>query len=206
MMRRVLSVVLVLAACAHRGDVAPTAARSADLAVYRAVLDSMFIRHAPGTIRQLVVRDSTSVFKRVAFPSAEFEGFYQLPGVDTTAVRDFEARTRDPHSLKGLAQLGLRIPITLVGVQTLKSLFTQTPSDSTRRHDPDLYWKQFYRTYPGSPGEISLSAIGYGANGDFAILMVDQGCGSLCGNGYMVSVRRTGGEWRVANIQRTWVS
>ena len=205
-MRRLLSLGLILLGCVHRNEVGSVHARSADLAVYRAVLDSMFVKAAPSGIVQLVVLDKTSVFTRATYVGSVFDGFYQLPGVDTAAVRDFEAQSRVTHSLESLARLALRIPIKLVSVETLKSLLSQPPDSSIQHLDPDMYWKRFYKQYPGSLGQISLSAIGYNAKGDWAILMVDQGCGSLCGNGYMVSVRRTGGEWRIANIQRTWVS
>jgi hypothetical protein len=205
-MRRLLSVGLILLGCVHRNEVGSVHARSADLAVYRAVLDSMFVKARPSRVVQLVVLDKTFVLERATPVGSEFDAFYRFPGVDTTAVRDLDARSREAHSLEALARLALRIPTKLVSVETLKSLLGQPPDSSIQHLDPDMYWKRFYEKYPGSLGQISLSAIGYSAKGDWAILMVDQGCGSLCGNGYMVSVRRTGGEWRIANIQRTWVS
>jgi hypothetical protein len=205
-MRRLLSLGLILLGCVHRNEDGNGSARSVDLAVYRAVLDSMFVKAAPSRIVQLVVLDKTFVLKRATSVGSEFDAFYRLAGADTTAVRDLEALSREAHSLEALARLPLRIPVKLVSVETLKSLLSQPPDSSIQHLDPDMYWKRFYKQYPGSLGQISLSAIGYSANGDWAILMLDQGCGSLCGNGYMVSVRRTGGEWRIANIQRTWVS
>jgi hypothetical protein len=192
-----LSLALLALGCAHARQVASNDLRPSDLAVYRAVLDSMFVPQTAGRVTQLVVKDSTTVWKRENLVSGVIEGFYRLAGVDTAAVRDFEGRNRDAHSLKELSQAGLPIPIALVNNQTLRAL---------PREDADRYWSQFYELYPGSNGHIGVSAIGYSAHGDVAILMVGIGCGSLCGGGYMVSLRRSGATWRIAVIQATWVS
>jgi hypothetical protein len=122
---------------------------------------------------------------------------YRLPQVDSAAVRDFVRRNREPHSLRYLSTLGLRLPVVLINADSLKGL-----SGS----NPDKFWSGFYNKYPGARGTISLHSIGYGAKGTIAVLIVDQGCGSLCGGGYNIVVKREGGRWRVLAIQQTWVS
>ena len=190
-------VVLAASACWQQsqlpvGDLPPS-----DAAVYRAVLDSLFIQPGKNRITQLVIKDSTTVWRRENLIGGVIEGFFKLPGVDTSAVRDFEARNRDAVPLKELSLLGLKTPVTLVADQALSSL---------PRQDPDRYWNQFYQRYPGSSGQIALSAVGYGATGNIAILMVSNGCGTLCGSGDMVVLKRTGQVWRIAAIQNLWVS
>jgi len=106
-------------------------------------------------------------------------------------------RSRERHSLRELTRLGLRVPIAFANQETLNSF---------PRQDPEKYWAQFYQKYPGSNGVIELSAIGYSPGQDRAIVRVDQGCGMLCGNGYIVALRRAGGVWRIAAVQQTWVS
>ena len=165
--------------------------------MYRAVLDSMFIPHRSNRITQLVILDSTSTLRRENLVPGVFRVLHQLPGVDSAAIEDFETRNLEPHSLKYLPTLGLNFPIVLVTRESLRTL---------PREDPDTYWDAFYKRYPGSSGSISFSAIGYGANGSIALLMVDQGCGSLCGAGHNVVVKREGGRWRLITIQQTWVS
>jgi hypothetical protein len=111
-------------------------------------------------------------------------------------VRDFEARSGEPHSLTGLRSLRLRVPVVLVDDQTLNSF----------PEDLDKYWSQFYQRHPGSSGLISLSSIGYNSKSDFAILMAYQECGVICGNGYMAALRRVGEIWRIVAIESTSVS
>ena len=190
-------VVLAAPACAHTSQVPLFDLRPVDVAVYRTVLDSMFVRHGGSRITQLVVTDSTTVWRRKILVDDLIDGFYKLLGVDTAAVRDFEARNRDALPLKELSRIGLTTAVTLVTDQALSTL---------PRRDPEEYWSQFYQRYPGSSGHIELSAIGYGANGDIAILIVSRGCGSLCGSTDMVSLRRTGQGWRIAAVQNLWVS
>ena len=182
--------------CARGSQLGSSNLGTSDLDVYRAVLDSMFVPRLGGRITRLVVKDSTAVRRREELVGGVIEGLFRLPGVDSTAVRDFEARNRRALSLKALGQFELSVHIVLVNDQTLSDL----PQDAAK------YWGEFYRRYPGSSGHIAFSAIGYSADGSLAVLMIDRGCGMLCGNGYIVSVRRSGGRWRIANIQGTWIS
>jgi hypothetical protein len=189
--------VLVTIACARQPvSDALFDVHSSDQAVYRAVLDSMFVPRTTARVTQLVILDSTSTLRRENLVPGVFRDLYRLPEVDSAAVHDFEARNLEAHSLKYLPDLRLGFPIVLVNRASLRSL---------PRGDPDKYWSQFYQKYPGASGSISFSAIGYGANGNVALLMVDQGCGSLCGAGYNVVVKREGSRWRVVAVQQTWV-
>ena len=196
-MRSLSFVILLTTACAHLKEVPAADLGSSDLAVYRAVLDSMFVGRGDSRITQLVLSDSTRPLKGENLIAGLIKEFSRLPGVDTAAVRDLAIRSRERHSLEGMSRLGLKVPITLVNRQTLSSL----PRDA-----PDKYWSAFYQRFPGSSGSIELSAIGYSPNKDLAILLVDQGCGSLCGSGYVVALRRVADGWRIAAIQQTWVS
>jgi hypothetical protein len=189
-------VIFLLTSCAQQNATPAAHLRSSDLAIYQIVLDSMFVAGAAGRLRQLVLRDSTRVLDGQDPARTLKNDFFGYP-VDTAAVRDLLARSREARSLKEATRLPLRIPVTLVDRQTLSSL---------PQRDPERYWSEFYEKYPGSDGLIEVSTIGYGPNGDFAILLVDRGCGSLCGHGYIVALRRVAGVWRIASIQQTWIS
>lgn len=196
-MRSLSVVIFVAGACAHRSEAPPPGLHTSDIAIYRLMLDSMFVPNVANRIRQLVLRDSTHVLRGENLVGHLLVDFSRLPGLDTSAVRDFALRSRESQTLKELPRLGLRIPIVLVNRQMISSL---------PRQDPDQYWSQFYQRYPGSSGIIELYPIGYSTNGDLAVTMVDQGCGSLCGNGYVVAFRRMAGGWRIVAMQQTWIS
>ena len=196
-MRRLVLATLILGSCAHPKGIEPVDQGTSDLAVYRAVLDSMFVPHPSSQIRQLVVLDSTTPrtpYETLAGFVAEFT---ELPAVDTATVRNFEQRTRQRRTLSALTHLNLAIPVTLADRKKLIAL---------PRTDAALYWREFYKVYPESGGLIELSGIGYNAAGDVAILAVDDGCGELCGSGMLVVVRRLAGVWKVATIKVTVVS
>ncbi|HEY4733069.1 MAG TPA: hypothetical protein VIH53_00830 [Gemmatimonadaceae bacterium] len=193
---RSLLVALALAAYAHQQPPSIDV-HSEDPAVYRAVLDSIFIAHNSDRVHQLVILDSTSSFRRENLVPGGFRDLFELQEVDSTAVHNFEIRNLEAHSLKYLATVALPVPVTLVTHESLRSL---------PRENPDKYWTEFYKRYPRAGGEIRLYGIGYSANGNIALLMVDHSCGSLCGGGYNVVAKRLGGRWRVIVVQQTWVS
>ena len=183
---RIALLSLALCACTQARFASKTDVHSTDPAVYRAVLDSISVPRGGKRPTQLVVIDST-----VTVQSQDLE-LDKLPGVDSAAISDFQKRNSESRSLRYLSLPDLSVPIVLVSRQTLQSFL---------HNGPEPYWSEFYRRYPGSNGEISFSSIGYSADGNVALLVLDQGCGSLCGALSNVVVRRERGRWRVAVIQ-----
>jgi hypothetical protein len=115
-----------------------------------------------------------------------------MPGVDSASIVDFGNRNSQSRSLRYLSSQESSVPIVLVTRESLEALLS---------NDPEAYWKEFYRRYPGSQGSIAFSSIGYGADGNVAVLVVEDGCGSFCGALSNVVVKREGGRWRVTAIQ-----
>jgi hypothetical protein len=195
--RRLVLATIVLGSCAYPKGVDPVDPGTSDLAVYRAVLDSMFVHEASSGTRQLVVLDSTVPRKRENWGGFLIREFVRLPGVDTATVQNLLDRSRQPHSLAALPHLDLAIPVTLADRKTLVAL---------PRNSAALYWSEFYKAYPESGGLIELSGVGYNAARNLAVLTVDTGCGELCGSGLLVVVRRLAGVWKIATIKVTVVS
>jgi hypothetical protein len=189
--------ILAASTCAHTKQLPLSDPQASDVAVYRAVLDSMFVQPGKNRITQLVIRDSTTVWRLETLVGDVSDALHKLPGVDNAAERDFEARNHEAHPLRALERLGLTTRVTLVPDQALSSL---------PRGNPENYWSEFYKRYPGSAGHTALSAIGYNASADVAILIVTHGCGSLCGSGDVVALRRTDRGWRITGRQNLWVS
>ena len=182
---------LALCACTQARLASKPDLHSADPAVYRAVLDSISAPRGTNRPTQLVVIDST-----LTVQSQDLE-LDKLPGVDSTAIADFQKRNSESQSLRYLSSPDRSVPIVLVSRHTLQSFL---------HSGPEPYWSEFYRRYPGSNGSISFSSIGYSADGNVALLVVEQGCGSLCGTLSNVVVKRDRGRWRVAVIQITVIS
>jgi hypothetical protein len=177
---------LALCACAQGRFASKPDPHSADPAVYRAVLDSISVPQGRNRPTQLVVIDST-----LTVQSQDLE-LDKLPGVDSIAVSDFQKRNGESNSLRYLSSPDFSVPIVLVSRQTLQSF---------QHNGPEPYWSEFYRRYPGSNGTISFSSIGYGTDGNVALLVAERGCGSLCGALSNVIVKRERARWRVAVIK-----
>jgi hypothetical protein len=182
---------LVLSACAQTQRVSAPDVHSADPAVYRVVLDSIASPERGRRPTQLVVIDSTLT---VQPQGLELD---KMPGVDAASIVDFEKRNNESRSLRYLSSLTISVPIVLVTQKSLQSFL---------HNGPEPYWSEFYRRYPGSNGSIAFSSIGYSADGNVAVLVVEQGCGSLCGALSNVVAKREGARWHVTAIEIKIVS
>ena len=182
---------LAFCACTQARFASRPDPHASDPAVYRAVLDSMSVPQARRRPTRLVVIDSTFT---VQAQDLELE---KVPEVDRAALSDFQERNNESRSVRYLSSLDLSVPVVLVSRHILESFL---------HNGPEPYWEEFYRRYPGSNGSISFSSIGYSADGNLAILVVDRGCGSLCGALSNVVAKRALGRWRVTLIQIKIVS
>jgi hypothetical protein len=68
-------------------------------------------------------------------------------------------------------------------------------------------WKGFYTRYPGAPGVVRVSRIGFDTELQHALVMIEQICGSECGAGRLVYLSRVEtGSWRVLAGELIWVA
>ena len=183
---RVLVSSLALSACAHTQGLSARDVPSADPDVYRAVLDSIASAERGRRPTRLVVSDSTFTVQ-----PQELE-LDKMPGVDGASIADFARRNNDSRSLRYLSSLNTSVPIVLVSRKTLESFLG---------NGPEAYWSAFYHKYPGSNGSIAFSSIGYSADASVAVLVVETGCGSLCGALSNVVAKREGRRWHVTAIE-----
>jgi len=172
-----------------------------DAEVYAAALDTLFGSQLRGTGRRLLVVDSTQPCRRGGACGPSFwNAVWRLAGSDSITVAEFEARSRNPSSLEDLrgGSGRIRLPsVTLVA----RDFYRDLP-----RTNPDLFWRAFRERFPATLGWATLSAVGYGDSGRQAVVYVEHHCGSLCGAGNLVLLRKTDAGWSVIAIEETWVS
>jgi hypothetical protein len=183
------AILLALAACASapRAGSPPPAAPAAphDAAVYAAVLD-----HLVQVGKVAVVIDSTFIPRG--------GGADIVQDASAEVVRNFaEAnRTRRP------------VPRPLPSARTIR--FTRLADLPFARNsgprDLEALWRSFYEQFPGSGGYFDFSGIGFDATYSTAVVYAGHHCGSLCGTGRRVTLRRTGSRWEVAKADMLWVS
>lgn len=85
-------------------------------------------------------------------------------------------------------------------------VFFEQDSVSAEELPVDDAWKRLYESFPGAKGWMTLSLPGYSPDGAIALVYVARYCGSLCGGGSYVYLRRTDGGWKVLFSFPTWVS
>ena len=118
------------------------------------------------------------------------------------AYSDLERRNGAAVLLpKGLACKGAK----LISEQEIQRFFDHG-SNSANKVSLDEAWKKFYKSFPGASGWTSVSIPGYSSDGEIAVVYVAHYCGTLCGGGSYVYLRRIKGEWKVLVDFPGWVS
>jgi hypothetical protein len=67
-------------------------------------------------------------------------------------------------------------------------------------------WLAYYKQFPGSPGLLTFSRVGFSTDGAQALFYVSSNCGGLCGGGYYVVMERLNGRWVIEKEINVWVA
>jgi hypothetical protein len=67
-------------------------------------------------------------------------------------------------------------------------------------------WPAFYKRFPGSPGILGFSRVGFSADGAQALFYASGTCGGLCGGGEYVVMERRDGRWVIEKEIEMWIS
>ena len=158
-------------------------ALSLESVVQAAVIDSLLVRD---TTRQIVVGDST-VSGGTHFVDEDYSSALRSLGpLPEGLQKDFEAKR---STVRRVDSLSTRVPMRR---------FTATDRAALRAHgDPTSYWTAFYRRFPASPGLVEISRVGFGRDGASALVLVEYGCGGLCGGTIYVLLAKQSSRWRV---------
>lgn len=70
----------------------------------------------------------------------------------------------------------------------------------------DSGWRKFYRKFPNSVGNASLSRVGFDSSRNFAVVNFGNQSGCLAGGGQIVFLQKENDRWKVKKSQATWVS
>ena len=68
------------------------------------------------------------------------------------------------------------------------------------------FWPAYYRRFPGSPGILTFSRVGFSADGTQALFYLSNHCGDLCGTGLYVVMEKHGGRWTIEKEIEMWIS
>ena len=186
---RTIGVLLLacLAGCDSEHDTQAT-----EGAVQAVVIDSLFVRD---TTRQVVVGDSTMREATGVFDPDYAHAMRWLAPLPPGLQADYE---RKRAVIRSVDRLPTRVPM---------QRFTKADRATwNAQRDPNDYWTAFFHSYPGSPGRIELSRVGFGRDGNSALVHVEFGCGGRCGSTLYVLLARQAGKWRVIRVAEPRVS
>jgi hypothetical protein len=184
----------ILMACVGRATTpapaSPDTTASPELGVYTALVDAIHPRGVPDT---LLLADSTLAFhvSRDAVPSWRAE-FDSIPAALSTLLETISAAKRSSTVLP------LPRPVRILTSAELDEIF------ETRGRDG---WDEFYRRYPRQRSYLRFTPVAFSADTLDALVYYEQYCGSLCGEGTAVWLRRQStGRWRVQKSVNFWIA
>lgn len=124
-----------------------------------------------------------------------------LKNLDAGLLADWAAHTKPtPTPRDGVASL----PIEWFTEADWKALRSE-PAPA-KGDDLEDRWGAFHRLHPQSSGWITLSDVGFSADGTQALVQTSSLSGGLDGSGHWVLLRRVDGVWTVAEAYESWVS
>jgi hypothetical protein len=164
------------------------APRSDDLAVLRAVVKHHCTDSSGAYFVLLTNTAKQSSFESGAIPS------------DSAAARDLIRRNRMVQQLPlGLECRGIRVATE---EEVTAALAEHCP-------DPDPLhrgWEGFYARFSGSRGVLRLSLPGYSHNGTEAVVLSSAASGVRFASGFLITLRKDHGEWKVVRSTSLWIS
>jgi hypothetical protein len=152
--------------------------------VYAAILDSFFVK--PG-IELLVIYPRTAPGHGHSDDFDYQNGLRGLGALPAGLQANYESRR----------SLLLVIPVASLPTRVPAVPLTDADAAALPPRNPGTYWQAFYQRFPGSPGVVSFSPVGFSADYRSALVMVDTGCGGRCGHTYYYLLEHLNGRWTI---------
>jgi hypothetical protein len=156
-----------------------------EYAVYSAVITQMYVPTKVIVLRnEVAVVGSDTPFRPL---------LNRLTSLSRATMNDYDAKNKAPHPLRPL--FTLPNPYVLIGQEEIDAVY----------QDQGAGWKRFAEKYPGAPGIITVSRVGFNAQRTQALLLLGQGCGTRCGRGLYVLLVKKHGTWEIAQEELLYV-
>ncbi len=68
------------------------------------------------------------------------------------------------------------------------------------------WWGEYYKRFPGFQGVLTLSRVGFSAEGMQALFFLNNTCGGLCSTGMYVVMEKRDGHWVTGKRIEVWIS
>ena len=156
-------------------------------AIYDSIIEKLFIKDATEVI---IIDDLT--FPGIGVPSSlQKQQLRDVLGKDlyNTLMTAFRYANKEEERLTD--EFRLAIPHELQHVKVVCAFSSGL--------NPQASWDEFFQKYPKSTGAISLSRIGFGPDGQRALVYVHNACGFLCSNEYLIVLKKTT-NWQIGEL------
>src|SRR5579862_5326313 len=178
-----LSLLLCVPASAQSNNPAPAASNRACVtsddgaAIYSLALHDALLKKSGAKTRIVLLSETSGGFPPGMAASSSFGADARKELLDTAAAdtkNDFEAKA--PLQCDVPTNIEPREKIVFITPKQMDALFPKGAGD----------WDAFGRRYPHAAGFTLVSAIGFNASHEQALVYVGNSCGMLCGSGYLV--------------------
>lgn len=109
-------------------------------------------------------------------------------------VDEFKIKNKNSHKLEN--KFNNELKVILVSKKELELIFG----------DPDTWWNEFYKRYPNSYGQMSLSRVAFNEDKNIALFYLANQRKPLRGAGVYVLLERKDNEWIIIDGILVWVS
>lgn len=161
-----------------------------EYAVYSALISA---RYVAGNIQQVVIHDQTGVDP---FDNLDQRMEYvqnNIPELTQEMIDDFVENNKVAYPLE--SRFSLAVKYVLISEEQSRQIFAGQNG-----------WDEFYKQYPNSQGEMTLSRVGFNATRDMALVYVGNQSYWLAGAGYFLLMVKENNVWKVQQETMAWIS
>jgi len=200
-----LCLLLPLGAMAQKPEAASVS--EAEYEVFSAYINHSFVgdigRNRVGKpISQIVIVNRTEsdkdYFDRLEpddMPPGGIEKYLQKEAPSLRAITVSNFHRANERQAELALRFRLLLPYQLVSAEMIGSILVNVGD-----------WPKYYAKYPGAQGHMSLSRVGFGADGTQAFFYVGNWCGGLCASGSYVVMEKRSATWKVVKEVFIWMS
>jgi hypothetical protein len=167
--------------------------------IYRVLVHEKFTFN--GEVKLIVLQSQTTGCPMYEHESAKSEWGHAEPfqQIVKEMIPEAELQVLDDYLAKNQTQESLKV--SNLGLNYVLVKDSDLPDDKF-----DRFWTKFYKKFPDSSGIIFFSKVGFNRRHDQAFVYAGRTCGSLCGSGEYVLLKKLNGNWVIQREHGLWAS
>lgn len=189
-MQRVLLLILILLiGCTIPATPAPVDVESEEAGVYAALLEQLH-----GSAERYVMEEQTAPSLSGGDDQTADYIVENMPALQPETLDGFRQRNALSYLLND--RLTLSVPVVRISEREREEIFGE----------PGAGWDEFYRRYPGSPGLMELSRVGFNQGRTQALVYIGVQSHYLAGIGLYVLLEKENDRWIIREQVMAWIS